>query len=893
MTPNFHRLLNRQISKFLPEHLMNEVFMEEFIAAINQAYIDFDSDHEQIERTLEISSNELFKLNRQLNIVNEELEKKVELRTNELEETNFSLLKEIQVRKRQESERLATDLLLQAANKVSGELINNKDLDQGLVNSLQLIGEGIAADRSFIYKKIDLEKDEINFLMTAKWNDLDENEEVNVSIENKRAILLNKWKTAFLSDKAIKGALNSFETEDADILTSIKIQSLKIMPIFIDGVLWGIIGLEWCKTAKECNVTDEKILINLVNTYAGVIRQKSNERNLENTKLALLESQKFSKMGSFEIDFIKKVSIFTEQAANLLGLSNEELSFEQGLIMNLRKRVVPEDLEMIDKAWMKAIEERSDVKIDFKVNHPDGNVYCLNWYVNTTYSKSGKLIKVSGTLQDITERNLIEQKSRTAKLIIENSPTILFRWKLEENYPVEYVSENISQFGYSVEDFLSQGIKYAEIIHPEDFKRISQEIEEFKNSGTNLYVQVYRIFTKERKLRWVEDRTMVEVDLKGKATHHQGIISDITERVLAQNALVESENRFRSLVHNSSDITTILSAEGNIKYESPSFYRMFGFEESEILGKNAFEFLHPEDVEITINEFRRLANSESTSNAILFRFRNKLNEWIYLEAIANNLLNDNNINGIVVNSRDVTERVKNEQTLKEYAGSLEKINKELDQFAYIVSHDLKAPLRAINNLSIWIEEDIGEKIEADTQKNFNLLRGRIGRMEGLINGILDYSRAGRMKAQLSEIDLNVFIDDIVINLAPPEKFKVKIQENLPTIWAEKIAIDQVFSNFISNAIKYNSNENPEIEVNYSDEGDVYKFCVADNGPGIDKQYHEKVFQIFQTLQARDSVESTGVGLAIVKKIVEEKGGNAWVESEVGKGSKFFFTLTKN
>lgn len=893
MTPGFHRLLNRQISKFLPEHLKKEALMEEFLAAINQAYIDFDSDHEQIERTLEISSNELFKLNRQLNIVNEELEKKVELRTNELEETNISLLKEIEVRKRQESERLATDLLLQAANKVSGELINNKDLDQGLVNSLQLIGEGIAADRSFIYKKIDVDKDEISFLLTAKWTTLNESEEVNVSTENRRAILLDNWKNAFLSDKAIKGALNSFETEDADILISMQIQSVKIMPIFIDGVLWGIIGLEWCKTAKECNLTDEKILINLVNTYAGVIRQKSNQRNLENTKLALLASQKFSKMGSFEIDFIKKVSIFTEQAGYLLGLTKEELSFEQSLIMNLRKRVVPEDLEMIDKAWLKAIEERSDVKIDFKVNHPDGNVYCLNWYVNTTYSKSGKLIKVSGTLQDITERNLIEQKSRTAKLIIENSPTILFRWKLEENYPVEYVSENISQFGYSVEDFTSQEIKYADIIHPEDYRRISKEIEEYKISGTNLYVQVYRIYTKERKLRWVEDRTMVEVDVKGNASHHQGIISDITERVLAQNALVESENRFRSLVHNSSDITTILSAEGNVMYESPSFYRMFGFEESEILGKNAFEFLHSEDVEPTIVEFTRLANGETTSNAILFRFRNKLNEWIYLEAIANNLLNDNNINGIVVNSRDVTERVKNEQTLKEYAGSLEKINKELDQFAYIVSHDLKAPLRAINNLSIWIEEDIGEKIESDTQKNFNLLRGRIGRMEGLINGILDYSRAGRMKAQLSEIDLNVFIDDIVINLAPPEKVKVKIQDNLPTIWAEKIAIDQVFSNFISNAIKYNNNENPEIEVNYSDEGDFYKFCVVDNGPGIDPQYHEKVFQIFQTLQARDSVESTGVGLAIVKKIVEEKGGNAWVESEVGKGSKFFFTLTKN
>jgi PAS domain S-box-containing protein len=891
--PGLHRLLNRQISKFLPEHLKNDLLLAEFLDAVNQAYIDFDQDHEQLERTLEISSNELFKMNQQLITVNLDLEQKVVERTNELANTNLSLVGEIEVRKLQELEKYATDLLLQAANKVSNELINSKDLDNGLLHSINIIGEGIAADRSYIYKKIDSEKTGIKFLLAAGWYCLNENQEDRINIENGRSVLFNKWISAFLSGQEISGTLKSFELEDAELLASMRINSIKVMPIFIEGNLWGILGLEWCKTAKECTETDEKILLNLINTYAGVIRQKSNEKSLEKTKQALLESQKFSKMGSFEIDFFKKTSFFTEQAGHLLGLSQEELTFHKGLAISLRKRVVPEDLEVIDKAWLKAIEERSNLKVDFRIGHPDGNIYYLNWYVNSIYSESGKLLRVSGTLQDITERNIIEQKSRTAKLIVENSPAVLFRWKLEGDYPVEYVSENISQFGYSVEDFISQEINYADIIHPEDFKRVIKEIDQYKNSGTNFYVQVYRIYNKDRKLRWVEDRTMVEVDVKGNATHHQGIISDITERVLAQNALVESENRFRSLVHNSSDITTILSAEGKIMYESPSFYRMFGFEENEILGKNVFDYLHPQDLEPTLDSFSKFTTSNKTSNAILFRFRNKFNEWIYLEAIANNLLNDDIINGIVVNSRDVTERVKNEQMLKEYAGSLEKINKELDQFAYIVSHDLKAPLRAINNLSIWIEEDIGDKIEADTQKNFNLLRGRIGRMEGLINGILDYSRAGRMKAQLSEIDLNVFIDEVVSNLAPPEKFKVKIQENLPTILAEKITIDQVFSNFISNAIKYNNNENPEIEINCTDKGDFYKFCFADNGPGIDKKYHEKIFQIFQTLQARDSVESTGVGLAIVKKIVEEKGGNVWVESELGKGSKFFFTLAKD
>jgi light-regulated signal transduction histidine kinase (bacteriophytochrome) len=242
--------------------------------------------------------------------------------------------------------------------------------------------------------------------------------------------------------------------------------------------------------------------------------------------------------------------------------------------------------------------------------------------------------------------------------------------------------------------------------------------------------------------------------------------------------------------------------------------------------------------------------------------------------------------------QDMTEHIETEIQLRDYAQSLEKINKELDQFAYIVSHDLKAPLRAINNLSVWIEEDLEGKMEEDTKKNFGMLRGRIHRLETLINGILQYSRAGRIKAETDEIELNPFIDDLISNLSPPENFQFIIQENLPVLNMEKIALDQVFTNFLSNTIKYNSNPTPVVKVLCEERPLQYEFCVEDNGPGIDKEFHEKVFQIFQTLQARDKFESTGVGLAIVKKIIEEKGGKAWVESELGNGSKFFFTIPK-
>lgn len=690
-----HRLLKRQIAKFIPEEIQNDDRFAAFLKAVDDAYLAYENDYTQVERTLELSSNELFKSNQQLSAINQSLEAKVTERTTELE-----------------------------------------------------------------------------------------------------------------------------------------------------------------------------------------------QRNAE-----LLDAQRISRMGSFEIDFVNGFSQFTDQSAELLGLTTEELSFDANLIRRLRRRVVRDDIPAIDQLWAKAMANQEDVSMDFRVRDNEGNVVYLHWKVKNEFNSKGNLCRLSGTLQDVTERKLLEERARLASVIIENSPTILFRWRISENWPVEYVSGNVSQFGFDIDDFLSERINYADIIYKDDLARVLEELSQFSELGQTSYVQRYRIVTASGAIRWVEDRTTVEKNAVGEATHHQGLITDITDTINAEQALQTSEKRFRTLVHNASDITTILGADGSIIYESASFYRQFGYKPEEVIGKNVFQFLHPDDLEPVQSAFIEVLNGREDL-PIVFRFKSADNRWVYLEAIGNNQLNEPAIQGIVVNSRDVSERVEHQTALQDYAENLEKINKELDQFAYIVSHDLKAPLRAINNLSQWIEEDLVGKLEGDTQRNFELLRGRIHRMEALINGILQYSRAGRVKSENVAIDVQSFVQDIVSNLAPPEHFTVEIDPNLPVIQAEKIALDQVFSNFISNAIKYNSNPQPQIQVTGKDLGKEYQFGVVDNGPGIPPEFYEKVFVIFQTLQARDTVESTGVGLAIVKKIVEEKGGRVWIESEVGKGSAFYFTLPK-
>ena len=231
--------------------------------------------------------------------------------------------------------------------------------------------------------------------------------------------------------------------------------------------------------------------------------------------------------------------------------------------------------------------------------------------------------------------------------------------------------------------------------------------------------------------------------------------------------------------------------------------------------------------------------------------------------------------------------------LEEYTRDLEKTNRELDKFASIVSHDLKAPLRAIGNLTGWIEEDAGETFTPEVKANFNIIKGRVKRMEDLINAILDYSKADRQViSDEVKFDTKQLIEETVDFIGRPGNLSLNLSDRLPTITSDRTRMEQIFSNLINNAIKYTDKKDIEVNVGVEENKDGWIFSVKDNGPGIEKQYHEKVFVIFQTLNRRDDVESTGVGLAIVKKIIEDQGGKIWVESELGKGADFKFFWPK-
>jgi signal transduction histidine kinase len=226
------------------------------------------------------------------------------------------------------------------------------------------------------------------------------------------------------------------------------------------------------------------------------------------------------------------------------------------------------------------------------------------------------------------------------------------------------------------------------------------------------------------------------------------------------------------------------------------------------------------------------------------------------------------------------------QLVEELAG----VNRELNDFASIVSHDLKAPLRAIGSLARWLVNDYADKFDEQGREKVNLLVSRVKRLDQLIGCVLQYSRAGCDREEKSAVDFNGLVSSVIDMLSPPANIRIIVEGKLPVIVCSKVRFEQVFQNLLSNAVKFMDKPNGEIRVGCTAEDGYWKFHVKDNGPGIEKEHFEKIFRLFETLKPRDGSENTGFGLALVKKIVELYGGRVWVESEVGKGSTFYFTV---
>ncbi len=230
------------------------------------------------------------------------------------------------------------------------------------------------------------------------------------------------------------------------------------------------------------------------------------------------------------------------------------------------------------------------------------------------------------------------------------------------------------------------------------------------------------------------------------------------------------------------------------------------------------------------------------------------------------------------------------EKLQRNINELENRNAELDKFAYVVSHDLKAPIRGIHNVINWTEEDLGSELSPQMKKHLDIISHRAKRMEDLINGLLDYARV-RRKTEPQITNVNEIVYQIIDSIVP-RSFTVEAHD-LPIFFTERSKLEQIFENLISNAVKYTPDKDGRIIISCKEHPDHYEFSVKDNGIGIDPEYHSRIFEMFQTLREKDEKESTGIGLAIIKRILDEQNCSIRIISALGEGSEFIFTWPRN
>ena len=376
-----------------------------------------------------------------------------------------------------------------------------------------------------------------------------------------------------------------------------------------------------------------------------------------------------------------------------------------------------------------------------------------------------------------------------------------------------------------------------------------------------------------------------------------------------EERLRESRSLLDAIVTNVVDGVIILNENSQIETFNPTACEMFGYQPGEVIGRKVEQLL-VEAQSLTRNQQTHAKQSVMDSPPVqtgrawqTSGIRKDGTTFPIAISVSDVQLDDRRLLAII---RDMTEVQASQEKLQSRADELTRLttifaqtnitledrNRELEQFAYVASHDLKAPLRAIANLSEWIEEDLQGQLAPENQRQMLLLRGRVHRMEALINGLLEYSRVGRTKAPLERVSVQVLLEEIIDSLAPPATFTIAIAPHLPTFTTKVMLLRQVFANLISNAIKHRDRPDGHITISAQEQGAFYEFAVADDGPGIDANYHDKVFIIFQTLEARDTKESTGIGLAIVKRIVEAEGGSIGIDSKEGSGATFHFTWRK-
>jgi PAS domain S-box-containing protein len=555
----------------------------------------------------------------------------------------------------------------------------------------------------------------------------------------------------------------------------------------------------------------------------------------------------------------------------------------------------------------------------------------LKWWdvlIARVCDSEGEVKQLVATSRDITESKQAELALRASeekvRLATEASGLGMWFWDLKTDDLV-WTDQCKALFGLSPDTKMSYDL-FIHCLHPDDRQRAHEAVTRALDEKVEYDIE-YRSIWPDGSIHWVAAKGRGFYNAEGQVVRMVGTAQDISKRKRVEFDLQEREEGLRFIFEQAAVGLATLDLDGRWLRVNQSLCDLVGYTAEELSKVTFQDLTYVEDLELDIYFAQQLLAGEIGHFSREKRYVRKDGQLVWVNITVSLMRQSNETETkftslghtysaprgmgqpqyFIAMVEDISERKQAESALLQRSQELESTNnslfktsallternQELDRFVYIVSHDLKAPLRGIANLASWLEDDLAEQLPEENRSQLQLMRQRVDRMDGLINGLLEYARVGRTNVVTEVIDIPALLTEILDSLAIPSTFTVETDCQVSTLVARRIPLSQVLMNLISNALKYHDRPDGGIlRIGVHDFEKHYEFWVQDDGPGIPAEAHTRIFEIFQTLKPTSCGESTGIGLSIVKKIVESEGGTMHLESAVGAGSTFRFTWPK-
>jgi len=580
-------------------------------------------------------------------------------------------------------------------------------------------------------------------------------------------------------------------------------------------------------------------------------------------------------------------------ACNMFGYSPEELkSFRR------------EDIMQENADLNKALEQRNadgELRKELIGIRKNGETFPCEVH-SVIYSNSNGENRTSTTIVDISERKkqeLVAENSMQAfQSLFDYNPDAVYSFDLKGDF-VNLNASALNLLECSKKNI--EGINFLPLIAPEDRERVLDH----SSRAVSGEVQRYQTnFISLKGTKKVLDVTNFPIYVNKEITGVYGIAKDITKQVEIEQKLREEHNMFRAIIDNIPDHIFVVNEKHETILTNHSFYKnYYGVEnEQESLGLTALEFFEKEEATRVLEDNTKVMNNgiPVINREDIVQDFNGTKNYTLLTKVPFKF--GDNKKGLVGISRNITEVKEKEKaleelndTLKKHSDELALSNEELEQFAYIASHDLQEPLRMVTSFLTQLKKKYDHKLDERARQYIYFAHDGATRMRQIILDLLEYSRVGRVEHQVTTVDLeNLLSEVLLLQKKSIEDKKAKIEiDSLPNLKVEEPLLRQLFSNLIENALKYYSKKRRlEIKISAREREEDWEFKISDNGIGIEEEFKEQIFVVFQRLHRREEYEGTGIGLAICKKIVDNFGGKIWVDSTPGEGSSFYFTMPK-